>query len=447
ERYGHDIGDVGGHQAPLGLLYLASFLEKNGFEVSLIDAEAQRYANNQIIEKIKLLRPDVIGITSTTVAFHRACAIASDIKKTYPQLPVVIGGPHVSANPRETLSLKCFDFGVVGEGEVTALNLFRAICDGKPVDFINGLVYIDKDSGKIKLTEARPYISDLDSLPFPARHLLPDIRRYKPPLGSYLNTPVASMITSRGCPYGCIFCDKNVFGDSLRYHSPDYIISEIEDMIGRFGAREIAFLDDTFIVDTDRVRNILYLMKQNKINVSWSCMTRADILTRELLQEMKSAGCWQMSIGVESGNQKVLDFMNKNIRLEDIRKVAAWCRQLGIYSKAFFMIGHPIDNIDTINETVEFAKSNPFDDIVVTIVTPMPGTRLYDLAPDYGRLTHDDTSDFSYWKPVFVPNGLEEGLMYRKQAQFYRDFYCRPGTILRQLGKIRSIPQLLKCFI
>lgn len=440
ERYGKDIGAIGGHQVPLGICYLAAFLEKNGHTVSLIDAEADGLDNGKVLNNIRAFRPDAVGITSTTVALRRARDLALDIKRYDAGLPIIIGGSHVTANPRETLAFECFDYGVIKEGEITLFELLKALENNKPAGDMQGLVH--RQAGEVIINPMRPYIRELDLLPFPARHLLPGIKRYLPPLGSYIAKPVINMITSRGCPYQCIFCDNNVFGRNVRYHSPAYVVSEIENVVDTYGAREIFFSDDTFTINRERIRGILSLLMEKEIKIRWTCMTRASDVDRDMLKEMKEAGCWQISIGVESGDQKVLDFIKKGIKLGEVENAVKWSYEAGIYVKGFFMLGHPIDTPQTINETISFAKSNPFSDVVVTITTPIPGTELYSIARRYGTLRDDDWSKFSYWKPVFVPHDLTEDYLYKKQRQFYAGFYLRPGIILRQIKKIRSISQL-----
>jgi radical SAM superfamily enzyme YgiQ (UPF0313 family) len=185
-------------------------------------------------------------------------------------------------------------------------------------------------------------------------------------------------------------------------------------------------------------------MHKEKINIKWTCMTRANNVTEDLLQEMKNAGCWQIGIGVESGNQNVLNFIKKEINLEQIRNAIKWSHKIGIYVKGFFMIGHPIDTIETIDETISFAKSIPFTDVVVTIATPIPGTKFYSLAPNFGIFCDYDWTKFSYWKPVFVPWGLTKRILYRKQRQFYAEFYLRYKIILRQLRKMQNVMYFLK---
>jgi len=437
ERYGADIGDIGGHQAPLGLCCLAAFLEKNGFEVTIIDAEARRLENSKVFGMIDDFKPDAIGVTSTTVAFYRACGLARDIKSRHPAIPIIIGGPHISANPYQALSYECFNYGVMGEGEITLVELLGALKRNDPVENIKGIVY--RKEKEVVCSDRRPPIEDLNDLPFPARHLLKDIFKYRPPMGSYLKTPILTMITSRGCPYECIFCDNNVFGRNIRYYSPEYVVSEMENLIDLYAAKEIAFLDDTFTVNEERLRKILHLIRRRGIKIKWSCMTRADRVTKDTLKEMKDAGCWMISIGIESGNQAVLDFIKKGITLEQVRNAVNWCDETGIYVKGFFMIGHIGDSLETIDETISFSKSIPLTDIVVTIATPIPGTEFHDLAPKYGTLQNRNWSSFSYWEPVFIPKGLTEKTLYLKQRQFYREFYLSHNVILKQWKKILNM--------
>ncbi len=328
------------------------------------------------------------------------------------------------------------------EGEITLFKLLETLENNGSPDDLLGIVY--RRNGNVIINPPRPYIKDLDSLPLAARYLLSDIKKYVPPLGSYSKTPVVSLITSRGCPYECIFCDNNVFGRNIRYHSPEYVVSEIKNVIDLYGAKEIFFLDDTFIVDEERVRKILFLMHKEKIKIKWTCMTRANNITEDLLGEMKDAGCWQIGIGVESGNQNVLNFIKKGINLEQVRNAIKWSHKIGIYVKGFFMIGHPIDTMETIDETINFAKSVPLTDVVVTIATPIPGTKFYSLAPNYGIFHDYDWTEFSYWKPVFVPRGLTERVLYCKQRQFYAEFYLRHKIILKQLRKIQNVSHFLK---
>jgi radical SAM superfamily enzyme YgiQ (UPF0313 family) len=173
-------------------------------------------------------------------------------------------------------------------------------------------------------------------------------------------------------------------------------------------------------------------------------MTRADVVTKQLLRAMKRAGCWQVSIGIESGNQRILDFIGKGITLDEVRNAATWAAELGLSVKGFFMLGHPTETRSSLAETRTFANSIPLTDVVATIATPMPGSQFREIAHRYGRLKQHDWSELSYWEPVFVPNGLTEDDLYRAQRRFYREFYCRPQVLGRQLRKVHSLAELRK---
>jgi len=254
--------------------------------------------------------------------------------------------------------------------------------------------------------------------------------------------PVMNMLTSRGCPYQCIFCDNNTFGRKTRFFSAEYVVAEIKELINKYGAREIAFLDDTFVVDKKRLHKIFALLDADGTRFPWTCMTRVNNLDFETLQFMADHGCWQIRVGVESGSQKVLDFIRKGITLEQVRNVADWCKKLKVKVSGFFIIGHHIDTPETINDTIEFALSVPLTDIITTINTPIPGTESYRLAREYGEYKEDDWMSLNYWTPVFVPKGLTKEFMLKKQAEMYSRFYRRPAVILRQLGKIKSLGDL-----
>ncbi len=441
ERYGSGIGASGGRQMPLGICYVAAFLEKNGIDVNIIDSEVEGLDYSNIILHIKKFKPDIVGITSTTVAFHRAIELAKKIKEYDPQMPIIIGGPHVSALPEYTLFFDCFDVGVLREGEITTFKLIKAIEQGTELKNVEGIIFRDDDQ-VVHFTKPREYIQNLDMLPFPARHLLPDINLYLPPPMNYRRPPVANVITSRGCPNRCTFCDRNVFGQRYREHSAEYVVSEIEHLIDKYKIKEIAFVDDTFTINKKRLERIIELMEERGIAIDWTCMARVNTVSKSLLTKMKKSGCWHISYGIESGNQEILNLIKKGITLEQVRNAIKWSVEAGIHTKGFFMIGNPRDSLKIINETIDFAKSLPLTDVVVTINTPIPNTESFETAAQYGRLDTRDWSKFSYWQPVFVPDGFNEKTLINLQKKFYREFYFRPSIFLKHLKQIRSITDI-----
>lgn len=442
ERYGRDIGDIGGHQMPLGIYYLAAYLLRHDVKVDLIDAESLLLVHDTVVDILKKSSVKIVGITSTTVAFRNARSLAEMIRKELPHIIIIIGGPHMTAMPVATMLCRAFDYGIAREGEIALTMLVRYLLhdDGLLVDIPN-LYYLEEE---VVCTHRNENSKDLDSIPFPARQLCPDVSLYKPPIGAFRQLPVMSMITSRGCPYECIFCDNNTFGRTTRFHSAEYVVAEIKELVSAYGAKEIAFLDDTFVLDKKRLYKIFKILDQEKVKLSWTCMTRVNNLDYKLLEYMRDNGCWQIRIGIESGNQKVLDFIKKGITLEQVTDVAHWCSKLGILTSGFFIIGHHIDTQQTIQETIEFAASLPLTDVIATINTPIPGTESYAIVREYGEYDESDWTSLNYWTPVFVPYGLTREFLLAKQAELYRRFYFRPSVLFRQLAKINSLPSLSK---
>ncbi|MBN1865108.1 MAG: radical SAM protein [Victivallales bacterium] len=429
ERYSSDLGSVGGEQIPLGIFYLASFLRENGYEVAARDAEATSFNEENIIQEIAGFAPDCIGIGSSTVAFHRALSAAKAIKKEFPSIKIILGGPHVTSNVEHAMSPAAFDFGVIGEGEITLLELLKAIYGGTPVSALPGVAWRDSN-GALKVNGRRDFIDNLDTLPFPAYDLIPDMSVYTPPPSTYRTLPVINIITSRGCPNECTFCDRNVFGRKYRERSAENVFLEIKKLHQDFGLREIAFVDDTFLLNRRRVRHIFELVNKAGMSFFWTCMARINDVDYDFLRYLKDNGCWHIAFGIESADPEILRRIKKNIKLDRVRQVTEWCRSLGIQTKGFFIIGHPGETIESIDKTIEFACGLSLNSVVVTINTPIPGSPQFAEAEKYGVLELKDWSKFNYWNPVFIPTGLSAEMMLRKQKEFYLKFYLRPSVMI-----------------
>ena len=266
ERYRGNLGVFGGKQIPLGLFYLAGYLREHGCTVDAIDAEARNMPLERLVAHIREGRFDVLGISTTTVAFHRALELARAVKQALPDLPVVVGGPHVSSQPLHPLQFAEFDYAVRNEGEETLLEIVQMLENGSDPAAIRGLVW--RRGATPVMNEARPYIQDLDGLPLPAYDLIPDLSVYSPPPFNYRKRPTANIITSRGCPNECTFCENTTFGRKVRMRSAASIVDEIEFLMSRHGVREIAFVDDTFTVRPQRIYEIFDLAARRGWRIS-----------------------------------------------------------------------------------------------------------------------------------------------------------------------------------
>ena len=436
ERYSSAIGSAGGRQMPLGVFYLASCLRQRGHEVAVIDGEAENLTAADILQRAAQFQPALVGISTTTVAFHRALEVARELKRRRPDRPIVLGGPHVSSNLAHGMSFREFDFAIVGEGEKPLCDLADALEHGTDLAAVASLAYRKGDCPDFRGRTDRqsalaPRIDDLDAVPFPAYDLAADLSLYTPPPCNYKKLPAANVITSRGCPNQCTFCDRSVFGQLLRQRSAENVAAEIEHLWNEYHVREIAFVDDTFTLRPQRIRELFAILDRKGIRFPWTCMSRVSAVDEDLLRFMRDHGCWHISFGIESGNEEILKRIKKQISLEQARRVIGWCAKLGIRTKGFFIVGHPGETLETIDESIREALKMKLDDVVVTINTPIPGSPQYNEAAANGTLDVTDWSKFNYWRPVFVPHGLTREQLLSKHREFYRRFYFRPRILWR----------------
>lgn len=434
------------NSAPLGLLYIAAVLERAGHTVACIDAAAELLNVAKTVERVRAFQPDVIGIGSFTVSFDTTKKLGTQLKAALPGVPIVLGSYHVTLVPEEAMSNPQFDVGVLGEGEYTMLELVEHYAGQRALADVSGIVFRDGQGG-FTYTPKRAKLRELDDLPFPARHLLPP-NLYKPiPVDEHA-FPKFSMITSRGCPHACAFCQKSRSG--YRSHSATYIVDEMEHLVRDFGARDIAFVDSLFCANKKRVYAICDEIIRRGLHheVSWTCSSRVEVVDKPLLARMKEAGCWRTRFGIESGSDRVLDFISKGITKEKIRAAITAAHEVGLRPKAFFMVGHMPDTRESILETIEFAKSLPLHDVTVQINTLLPETPQMETwereGEKWGRIVSRTNNEKSFWEPTFVPWGLEADEMVDLHRKFYREFYLRPVTIARHLEQIQTWRDVLK---
>jgi len=381
----------------LGLGYLASYVERH-LDVDVVIIDGAR--GEHIIEEVERDKPDVIGITSTTLEFCEAERIGMAIKSQY-EAPIIIGGVHVSALPH-TLP-ECFDVGVIGEGEQTLVELLKVYSELE--DFpenelkkISGICFHREH--EVVLTKSRDLIEPLDAIPYPARDLLKMEKFYLKP---QLHFPGAlgrgtSMITSRGCPYRCVFCHSSRFWKTVRFHSPIYVVREIKHLINRYRVKCINIFDDIFSLSKKRLEKIVQLVKEEGINeeVKFGIQTRADLINVEMCKLLKEMGVIYLGFGLESGSEKILHYLkNAMITVEDNRKAVKIAKQFDFHIGSGFMIGNPNETIEDLELTRKFILENPLDVANVYITAPLPGSELWTYAKERGLVT-----DFMKWERI-----------------------------------------------
>ncbi len=423
----------------LGLAYIAAVLERDGHRVRYLDCSAEHLtvgATRAVLQSYQ--PPDFIGLHATTPLVNNALAIAAIAKEVFPGVKTVIGGVHASVLPDEVLEQTAVDYVIIDEGE----EAMRELVGGRNPEEILSLGY--KKDGRIIKNPLRPLIENLDSLPFPAYHLLP-MDKYYPAIGSYKRLPAMAILATRGCPGRCTFCYRT-FRGRVRVRSAANIVAEIKLLQKNYGIKEIAFYDDTFTLFKPVVKEFCDIIKKEKFNLSWSCFTRVDRIDEDLLKIMKAAGCHLILFGVESADEQILKNINKGISLDKVRAVVKLARKLGVETRASFMFGNQGETEETIKKTIAFALELDPDEVQFNITTPYPGTELFAWAKERGYIKSFNWDDYSYSNVVLELPGLP-----REKLQYYYDlahrrFYFRPKIILRRLFKVRSWDQLAQEF-
>ncbi|MCL5037143.1 MAG: B12-binding domain-containing radical SAM protein [Chloroflexi bacterium] len=439
ERY-NDLKEAGSSMPSLGLLILASIAREAGYDAGILDACAMNMDLARTLSRIKELRPKIAALTAVTLSIVSAGELASRIKEELPECAVIIGGSHFTAIPGETLrEFPYFDAGVVGEGEITIKELIPAMLSGSALSGIKGVAF-RSPGGEITVNEPREYLMDLDSIPPPAWDLLSGFPKdYVPASFRYRRLPAASLVVSRGCPNKCSFCDRSVFGSKIRSFSVDYIMKMLWDLKKNYGIKEILFEDDTFFLFKKKLGEMCKRMIDEKIDLSWSCLARADLVDRDLLKLMKPAGCWQVAYGIESADPKVLELMRKKVSPGQVENAVKWTREADILSKGFFILGFPGETKESFRRTLDFGKKIPLDDFSLFKITPFPGSELYSMAEQYGSFDRD-WKKMNLLNTVFVPEGLAGEDMDSMMLKAQREFYVRPRIIFSYIKRMFSNP-------
>ncbi len=427
---------------PLSLLLVATVLKKEGFDVALIDAAATGMSLEEVKERTRGAR--MVVLLTSTMTVNEDAAVLNELKKANPDLLTVVFGAHPTFMPRHTLGKEGIDVVVRREAEFIIRDLARALASGDGEwRKVKGIGY-RLENGEIMLNEFYPFVENLDELPIPDRTMLPQGIDYFNPVVK--RVPYTTMMTSRGCPGLCTFCSSPPFyGRKIRYRSVESMIEELEE-IKQLGYREVFFRDEIFTVVKSRTIALCEEMIKRKLNLSWICSARIGSVDKEMMELMKAAGCHMIRFGVESGSQKILDNIKKGITVEQTRQTFRWTHEVGLDTHAHLMLGTPGETRETIDETIKFIKEIEPTIITCGICTPYPGTQLFEEVrekhPEIGDGSQCDLSRLhtkSFYNEVFTelsPEELSKGI-----RKVYRQFYLRPGYLLKWLFRIKSVDE------
>jgi radical SAM superfamily enzyme YgiQ (UPF0313 family) len=447
ESSGRDVSRIANIMPPLGLACLAAYLEKENMHVDIVDCYARPFSDRLIKEYLAKEMPSFIGFSCTTSSFLDGIRVATLAKNILPGIKTVFGGPHVSA--LKTRILKGFpevDFVVVGEGEETLRELLA--CDGE-IDAtlsLYGVIYRDKE-GNPHFNGYRPKSIELDTLPFPAYEKLDGYPyAYKLPIFNYPQVPNSSCISSRGCPYSCSYCDRSVFRNSFRYNSAEYLYEHLKYLKDRFHVHHINFYDDQFTFNRKRIETFCRLMIDVPLGMTFNCAVRAEHIDPELAQMMRDAGCWMISLGVETGDEDLLAQHRKNPDLEMLAEKIRMIHKARIRVKGLLMMGLPGETKSSIKKSMNYVFSLPIDEINVSKFTPFPGTPLYEKAHELGTFEEDwEKMDCMHF--LFVPKGMTKKILERFFLWFYIRHILRPKMLFGYVEMIWRSPDSWKRFL
>jgi len=424
-------------EPPLGLAFIAGMLRSRGFQTRLIDSTTLGLGFDELRDAASRWRPQVVGISANSPVYPTAVKLAGVVKEASPSTTVVLGGCHPTLFPERAIANPAVDVVVVGEGEHAMAEICAGMASGKGLSGISGIVH--KSSGQIVREYQRPFLEDLDSLPFPAFDLLP-MRKYRISLGMAGKTPAVSMVASRGCPMNCKFCTSpGIWHRKWRHHSPRYVGDVLDILANRHGARHVQFRDDTFTIDEDWVLGICDEIETRKLKISWDCYSTVGLVREDMVRRMKQTGCNCLSIGIESGNDEMLR-KYKDTSKEEVRQKMALLRRIGMRTRLFFMLAPPAECIEHLEETLRFALELDPDFAMFLPTVPLPGSALYGELVEQGcDISNYDcqTPDFQrvqYAPPPFSVEQLQDFV-----DLCYRKYYFRPSYVLRMLPKLMNL--------
>lgn len=427
----------------INLAYLAAVLEKYGNDVEIIDDAAVQIGPNGILDVIKSKKPDLIGISCLTQTAPDVFSLAKKIKEYDKTIPLILGNLHASLFAQEILKNRIADIIVHSEGEYTLLELVNALGNGKDLKDVKGISFLAED--RVVHTPPRPFIENLDELPFPAWHLFP-LKKYRLFSFDEIKTPAMIISGSRGCPYRCTFCSLLIMGNRRRKRSPKNIADEFFYLSNNLGYKQISFVDPIFPMRKGEGLEFCQEVTSRGLHkrIVWTTETRVDLVDRELLERMKEAGCRRIMYGFESGASSTLESLQKGFSQEDAVRTMKITRDVGIETIGFFMLGAPGETLKTIRKTINFAKELNIDFAKFTILVPYPGTKIYNDLISEGKLKTAEWHRFTSYpskgtEPIYTPEGMTSKDLISLQRKATFEFYVRLKMIFRHLFQIRTV--------
>jgi anaerobic magnesium-protoporphyrin IX monomethyl ester cyclase len=410
----------------IGLLLLASKAREIGYTPEIIESDLEGLSPEVVAQRVLDKNPKFVGITLFTVGVFNASIISKIIKEKNPDIFILVGGPHISSMGYETMQrFPEFDVSVIHEGELILENLLRSIENGDSLEGVNGIMYRDAD-GSIRKTLPPPNIDDLDSLPIPAWDLLPNFPHgYLPAIYDYPRAPVATYSASRGCPFLCEFCDTSTFGGKIRYNSPQHVHNVMRHLSEKYGVKHLQFVDDLFVAHNARVVEFSKLL-------------------------IKEAGCWEISFGLESGSDWLLDEMKKSQRVDTAEQAVKWTHEAGIRVKGLFMLGYPGETQESIAMTKEFIQRVPMTTMNLSKFTPYPGSPIYKKL--YGTsMREEDWDRLNGMNFVYQAEGFSEQQLNTQYQEIIKSFYKRPKILwyytIMSLANLTHLKRLAMFFL
>lgn len=419
---------------PISLASIAAVLEEEGHKVILKDYNANPATPDRIRDELRQARPALIVINTSLPTIDGDLEIAKIAKEVDPNNVTSIIGVLGTAQPRETLDLqKALDVIVRGEPEETVRQLAKRVSDQKSLNRLEGIAFRDKE--RLVVNRPRVPLQDLDALPFPARHHL-DQTKYRLPLSG---RPFTTIITSRGCPSNCSFCVGNLYyGKRFRKRSPDNIVKELKKVKLESGINDFLFWSDTFTLDKQWAISVCQKIIDSDLNIRWVANSRVNTLDRELLKKMREAGCWMLSLGIESADQQILDNCNKGVTIDQAANAIKLCKEAGMKTTAHFMFGLPGETEKTIRKIIEFAKRTDPDYAQFYCAIPYPGTSFRETALKRGWVVERPWKYYEQNISILKMNDLTPEKIMKLRNNAYKEFYLQPHKILQQIAPLRS---------